>query len=1224
MAISENKVSYTELLQTGDDHVRDIDERLNLVNMNILLIAEMNKNGDAGHHIAALNDFYSFGFKQIICEVYKLEGRIKNERKSDDEDRSINEISYSVKFTDARLAKPTTIVERTSAVIPLLPNAAIKSNLNYSCNLSIDAEITLTAYYHDGTTKTRVFNMIDQPIGSVPCMVKSIMCTTYKLPHESLIELGEDPHDIGGYVVLGGQLYSLDAIENLAYNMPSFHINNYRTELVRGQFLSKGGDAFENSYQVILRYHNNSAITVEMTMDNKSNIVVPFYVIFRALGMTSMKDIIDHIVEGVSITNVSSITRMKTELEKAYKASAGEYEPIRNTTNHDDIILFIMKKINPGINVKALDSDENIRRHFVAKFLAMIDIRFFPHMGGKPDHRIVKLRFLAHLINNLLLVAFGEVPPTRRDRYDRKRVVLDNMGKAFKTNFNHAVINEFRRNLEKGLAMSPFSAVQPVNNLKNAVGDKLQRLLEQSITTGNGTVLRIRKTEISNHISSQLVNKKNALAVTNIACIINTSTNNIKSKNSERSDQLRRVDATYPYVICVSQSHESSSNVGTSKGKTVTVTFSRPTSSFALKRDLMNDELLIKLDDVAPAQISLERLTKVMVNGAWIGCCRNSREFADKFKYMRRKNIALSTISCARELDKNELYIWTDGGRPLAPFVIVYNNSMEWEREQMAGNVDFQFKQWITLTYEHLMALGREDMTVDNLIEQGVIEYISPDEMMNSRIAPNIRELRAHKNDPLERYTHCGIDASILSILALAAPLGNHTNSLRNTLFMCHLKQCVAWPCGNFPHTVLKTLATQFYCEQPIVTTITNSRTKPIGLNVRVAVLMHSGQNCEDGLIVNKASADTGRFAVIYDYCEKVELEAYDQIGNIDNTKTLGVNQDTIYSHVVDGVVKPGTIVHKNYALVVKFSKLANPSEGYLYRDTSAIYKKSVPAEVVRVVQTINKIGMKTFKIQLRNWRPLADGEKLASRTGNKGIVARVEERKDMPFDEEGKSPDIIVNPHSIPTRMAINQIIECAMAQLGAKAGAHMDATPFLPRDTDALAGQLEKWGIKCAGYKRYYSGITGDAIDTLVFEGPTTYMRLGKFLDDEHYSVRIPHTDPLTRQPVAGKARGGSNKTGELEVWAYESHGIMRALHEKIYKDSDGTNIYICRTCGKRAIVNEKNNIYRCQYCPKSADIACVSSSWINNLFFNELSAMNAGLTFGLEPYTYNQQMK
>jgi DNA-directed RNA polymerase II subunit RPB2 len=226
-----------------------------------------------------------------------------------------------------------------------------------------------------------------------------------------------------------------------------------------------------------------------------------------------------------------------------------------------------------------------------------------------------------------------------------------------------------------------------------------------------------------------------------------------------------------------------------------------------------------------------------------------------------------------------------------------------------------------------------------------------------------------------------------------------------------------------------------------------------------------------------------------------------------------------------------------------------------------------------------------------------------------------------MPYTADGMVPDIIVNPHSIPTRMAVNQLTECKLGIVAALLGHHIDATAMNEPDDAEADRVLEAHGIRCKGYKRLWNGRTGMWIDALIFMGPTTYQRLQKFVEDDNYAIMNGPVNPVTHQAVEGRTNAGGLRLGEMEKDTIVAHGSQHLLHEKFYKHSSGHTIHICRLCGERATVNEKYGIYKCRICGDSAEIVAVPSDWCSNLFFNENSAMNVKATFSVEPHTYEQ---
>jgi len=248
-----------------------------------------------------------------------------------------------------------------------------------------------------------------------------------------------------------------------------------------------------------------------------------------------------------------------------------------------------------------------------------------------------------------------------------------------------------------------------------------------------------------------------------------------------------------------------------------------------------------------------------------------------------------------------------------------------------------------------------------------------------------------------------------------------------------------------------------------------------------------------------------------------------------------------------------------------------------------------------------------------------------SSRMGQKGVCARIMDDADMPFTEDGIIPSIIMSPHSIPTRMTMGQLIENLTGNLCAYKGSHVDATIFRKKDIGAIIKELEDLGFNKFGYRKLYSGFTGEPIESLIFMGPTYYQRLHKFVKDTVYSrIRGP-TNPITLQPLIGKSLEGGLRMGEMEKDILTGHGVSRFLTEKLFHHSDKFTEYICR-CGTPAIVSEKGKyeIYKCPYCGDKADIVKVPTSWTCKLFVQYLEAMNIGVRRFIEPYSFEKFVK
>jgi ribosomal protein L37AE/L43A len=243
-----------------------------------------------------------------------------------------------------------------------------------------------------------------------------------------------------------------------------------------------------------------------------------------------------------------------------------------------------------------------------------------------------------------------------------------------------------------------------------------------------------------------------------------------------------------------------------------------------------------------------------------------------------------------------------------------------------------------------------------------------------------------------------------------------------------------------------------------------------------------------------------------------------------------------------------------------------------------------------------------------------------SSREGCKGIVSAIVDQHEMPYTEDGIIPDIIVNSHSIPTRMVIGQLKETGEGELAVRQGTFRDATAFRTNDMrDNVKMLEEKFGVPYAGHRRMYNGRLGTWYDTLIFIGLVSYQRLQKFVLDEHYAINNGPTCNLTHQPLDGKQKDGGLRFGEMEKDVLAAHGAMRMLHTKMYKDSDGVKKWICRNCGQSAVYNQQYGIYKCKKCKDNACIVEVSSAWAANNLESIMRAMNIQPTYESDPFGY-----
>ena len=387
------------LFHSGDDEEPlpaemrgETDDSITNNDTTVLMIAEYRKKERSNHHTASMNSFYSTGLPQIITTVFHIEGIVKNERRLP-EDADIDEIHFKVQPTQVDIRKPITY-GRSGAANVLTPAMAHKKGCSYEVEIAMNAEVVLTAHLSGGKgTIVRSETVNNIPLTSFPCCIGSVECHTYGKTREDLKEMQEDPNMPKGYFILRGGMWSIEANENLTSN--NLHVHKtagFQNEMIRATFISKPGDAFENSFQTIIKMLNDGAIVVELTLGKDEKISIPFYFMFRAFGMVSDREVVDNIVNGVD--NVDPVTKkLLTYLDAAFSAKDSRFAPIETSTSPATVLNFISETFKKVEDPNAARKNRNVQKYRVGWFLGVIDKIFFPHIGIREKYQPCRLEF---------------------------------------------------------------------------------------------------------------------------------------------------------------------------------------------------------------------------------------------------------------------------------------------------------------------------------------------------------------------------------------------------------------------------------------------------------------------------------------------------------------------------------------------------------------------------------------------------------------------------------------------------------------------------------------------------------------------------------------------------------------------------------------------------------------------------------------------------------------
>lgn len=392
----------------------------------------------------------------------------------------------------------------------------------------------------------------------------------------------------------------------------------------------------------------------------------------------------------------------------------------------------------------------------------------------------------------------------------------------------------------------------------------------------------------------------------------------------------------------------------------------------------------------------------------------------------------------------------------------------------------------------------------------------------------------------------------------------------------------------------------------------------PSGINAVVAIMTYSGFNQEDGIIVNRDALDRGLFVsthykTLKEQCNKNHSTGEEEVfccpDKVDISKQFNYNKLN-----KDGFVNKNTFVKSGDIIVGKI--MPKKIKGKIHNiDTSVAIKQNEEGIVDMNYNEINNEGYAFCKIRIRNHRKPAVGDKLASSIAQKASIGMIYNSEDMPYTKDGIIPDLIMNPHAIPSRMTIAQLMECVLGKVGCIEGNIQDCTPYNELSVEDICNKLESYGMEKHSNEIMYDGYTGRQMKTTIFIGPTYYQRLKHIVADKMHSRSS--NGPivfLTRQPSEGRSRAGGLRVGEMERDAILSHGASLFLKEKILDCSDNSKQYICKICGMIMVSNSERNLYICNYCKNDIDPAQVRIPYAFKLIIQELQAMSIALRISI----------
>lgn len=828
----------------------------------------------------------------------------------------------------------------------------------------------------------------------------------------------------------------------------------------------------------------------------------------------------------------------------------------------EDALMFIADKT--GIQGTDKEILERARKR--------VDDFFLPHIGLDKSVRPEKALTACKLIKQFLNAKIDKNLRTDKDHYANKRVKLagDLLSDLFRVNLN-IFVRDIQYSLQKVMKRKKFFSIKTISK-----STLFTHRIESAIATGSWIGERTGVT--------QNMDKTNYFSVLSQLQRVSSTL-----PGEQENFMARTLHPTHYGRFCPTETPEGT-EIGLRKNLSILSRVSTMVVNFDEAKALKRFEGL---------GLNKENGKDVFLNGRFVGLAKDPENFVKEVRMMRRNRELPEELSVRLNNEANSIVVSTEVGRVLRPLIIVEQGVKK-------------------LKDEHLVLLEQNKITWEDLVNEKVIEYLDAAEEEDALVA-------LEEKDITNNHTHLEIDTiDLFGLVTSLVPFGNHDQSSRLNRGSKTLKQSLGIYAANYLSRIDTDVSILHSPQKPIVRGFMYDTLNayPAGQNLIVAIMPFEGYNVEDALVLNRGSVDRGMGRSTYFRPYKSTERNYtgglkDEI-LVPDKDVSGYRTEEKYNLLEDdGISFPEALLKSGEVIIgkvtpPKFLSEAKDISIQTKKEASTVIRQEEKGKVDAVFVTADREGNKIVQVRMRDLRLPEPGDKYSTPHGQKGVIGLLANPEDIPFTSRGVRPDLMFNPHGIPSRMTVGYLLELLAGKAGAVSGKTIDGTSFSGQGIDEFENMLSSMGFRYDGKETMFNGVTGKKMDAKIYIGNMYYLRLKHMVQNKLHARASGKVTLLTRQPTEGRARGGALRLGEMEQQALIGHGASLLLKERY--DSDKTVLYVCARCGSIGIKDQIRNKLYCPVCGGN-EIEPVEVSYAFKLLIDELLSLHIQTTFELK---------